>query len=218
MPRKKKLSSEQVLKAVHRLLTERGHPPTVEELRSELGLGSTRTAFRYLQDLESEGHIERWSGARGIKIARRLSAGHEMVQVPILGEAPAGPLMVAEENRDGWVSLSKSAVRPAGAPVFLLRVRGDSMNRATVRGKTIENGDLVLVRQQAHADDSDIIVALIDGQATIKQFKAGSDYVVLSPNSSNRTHQQFIVTDDFEVQGIVIDVLKRGQELITDNN
>ena len=218
MPIRKKLSTEQVLNALHRLVVKHGHPPTVEELRLALKLGSTRTAFRYLQDLESEGHIQRWGGARGMRITRRPSVGLEMISVPIVGEAPAGPLMVAEENREGGVSISKSAVRPQGARVFLLRVRGDSMNRAAVRGKTIESTDLVLVRQQTHATDGEIVVALIDGQATIKRLKMGSDYVVLRPDSSNREHRPFVVTDDFQVQGVVIDVLKRGQEIITQDN
>lgn len=218
MPRKRKISNEQVLKAVERLVAEHGHPPTIEELRAALKLGSTRTAFRYLQELENEGHIQRWSGARGMKVSRGTSADPRTIRVPIVGEAPAGPMMIAEENWEGWVSLSKSAARPFRAPVFLLRVRGDSMNRARVRGKTIESGDLVLVRQQAVANDDDIVVALIDGQATIKHFRKGLDYVVLSPDSTNKSHRPFVVTDDFQVQGIVVDVLKRGEELITGIN
>lgn len=194
-------------------MAERGHPPTVEELRSALKLGSTRTAFRYLQELENEGLIERWSGARGMRVSRRSSGGVRTVRVPIVGEAPAGPLMLAEENREGWVSLSETAVRPPGSVVFLLRVRGDSMNQALVRGKTIENGDLILVRQQAVADDGDVVVALMDGQATIKHLKIGPDYVVLRPSSSNESHHPFVVTDDFQVQGVVVDVFKQADEI-----
>lgn len=216
MARKRKVASDVVLKTVERLLAERGHPPTVEELRAALKLGSTRTALRYLQELENEGHIQRWSGARGIKMSRRASAGPRTVQVPVVGEAPAGPLMIAEENWEGWVSLSETATRPASARFFLLRVRGDSMNRARVRGKTIENGDLVLVRQQSSANDGEIVVTLIDGQATIKHFRRGPNYVVLSPNSSNKSHRPFVVTDEFQIQGVVIDVFKRGQELIAE--
>lgn len=90
------------------------------------------------------------------------------------------------------------------------------MNRASVHGKKIENGDLVLIRQQPDASDGAIVVALIDGQATIKRVRHGSDYVVLSPDSSNKNHRPFVVTDDLQIQGVVIDVLKRGERLIAE--
>src|SRR5215468_3701553 len=72
--------------------------------------------------------------------------------VPIVGEAPAGRLMPAEENILGQVQMPKEFLQPQSAKFFLLRVRGDSINRAKIEGQTIGDGDLVLVRQQERAD------------------------------------------------------------------
>jgi repressor LexA len=174
--------------------------------------------LRYLQQLEETGIIERWSGARGIRLARSPSQLHSgtgvIVDVPIVGEAPAGPLLDAEENCMGLVHIARS--RPTSDRLFLLRVRGDSMNQAKINDRPIENGDLVLVRQTAVAQTGDIVVALIEGQATIKRLKLGPHYAVLRPESDNPAHAPFVVDGDFSIQGIVIDVLKGGEELIWD--
>ena len=88
------------------------------------------------------------------------------------------------------------------------------MNKATVAGEKIEDGDLVLVRQQATAHDGNIVVALIDGEATIKHFTRGSGYYVLKPNSTNAKHRPIIVDRDFQIQGAVVRVLKRGSVIM----
>ena len=214
MGRKPLLSTDQVLTAINRFTVERGMPPSIEELRELLKLGSTRTVLRYLNALEREGRIRRWRGARGIQPLRTPTKGVETVPVPLVGEAPAGPAMVAEENREGWVRLPKQFIRPQSARFFLLRVRGDSMNKASVEGGLIENGDLVLVRQQSTAQPADVIVAIIDGEATIKRLGKGPGYWILKPESNNRSHQPIVLNRDFLVQGIVFRVFKKGSELL----
>jgi repressor LexA len=208
MAPRRKVTSEAVLRALHRFQVEHGHPPTIEELRAELGLGSTRTALRYLQELQDEGRIDRWSGARGIKLTQPQPDARSTISVPLVGEAPAGSLMDAQENFLGSVQI----VRPAReqGKLFLLRVRGDSMNSAIVNDRKIEDGDLVLVRQTTHAHSGDVIVALVDGQATIKRLAIGSHYAVLKPDSTNTRHEPIIVSEALSIQGIVIDVIKEG--------
>ena len=149
MARPKLLTKEQVIDALSRWFIRNSVPPTVEELRRLLGVGSTRTVLRYLDALKEDGYIERWSGARGLRMRKGPTRGSlETRLVPIVGEAPAGQLMPAEENMLGQVQMPKEFLKPPSANFFLLRVRGDSMNRAKVEGQTIEDGDLVLVRQQ----------------------------------------------------------------------
>lgn len=217
MGRKRQLDKEQVLGAIHDWLVEYGVPPTVEELRAKLKVGSTRTISRYLQWLEVDGDIERWPGARGIKLLKGSNKGLETVPVPLVGEAPAGPLMVAEENVEGWFRLPKASLKPNSAKFFLLRVRGNSMNQATVEGKRIENGDIVVVRQQSTAEKGDIVVALIDGEATIKHFEPGHGYYVLRPKSSDPQHQPIIVDHGFSIAGVVCGILKKGAELLPED-
>ena len=205
----RKVSAAAVAEAIARLLAETGQPPTIEELREALDVGSTRTVLRYLLELEEAGVIERWAGARGLRLIRQPGIGDQTIEVPLLGEAPAGALMDAIENRLGSVRIA----RPRGdrEQLFLLRVRGDSMNQAEVSGRLIEDGDLVLVRRASAANPGDIIVALVDGQATIKRLKLGPHYVVLRPQSSNPAHTPIIIEGEIAIQGVVIDVIKQGE-------
>jgi repressor LexA len=210
MSRPKLLTKEQVVDALNRWFIRNSVPPTIEELRRLLNVGSTRTVLRYLDALQEDGYIDRWSGARGLRIRRGQSAGLETQLVPIVGEAPAGQLMPAEENMLGQVQMPKDFLKPPTANFFLLRVRGDSMNRAKIEGQTIEDRDLVLVRQQERADPGKIVVALVDGEATIKKLTKAPGYYVLQPESTNPKNRPIIVAQDFRVQGIVCRVFKKG--------
>jgi repressor LexA len=214
MGRKKLLTEQQVLDAINRWQLEKGVPPTIEELRRTLKLGSTRTVLRYLRWLEERGTIERWVGARGLRTLKALGRGTETRPVALVGEVPAGPTMIAEENHEGWIRLPKELLKPTGSRFFLLRIRGDSMNRVKVEGDKIENGDVVLVRQQAVANSGDVVVALVDGEATVKRLVRGPNYTVLKPESTNPKHQPIVVRSGFQVQGVVRRVLKRGSEFL----
>jgi repressor LexA len=214
MARPKLVTKEQVFDTLSRWFIRSSVPPTVEELRRLLGVGSTRTVLRYLDALKEEGYIERWPGARGLRMRKAPTAGLETRLVPIIGEAPAGQLMPAEENMLGQVQMPKEFLKPARAKFFLLRVRGDSMNRAKVEGQTIDDGDLVLVRQQDRTDPGKIVVALVDGEATIKKLVKGPSYYVLQPKSANPKHRPIIVAQDFQIQGVVCKLFKQGGDLL----
>lgn len=214
MARPKLVTKEEVMDALSRWFIRNNVPPTVEELRRLLGVGSTRTVLRYLDALKEEGYIDRWSGARGLRMRKGPAARLETRLIPIVGEAPAGQLMPAEENILGQVQVPKEFLKPSNSNFFFLRVRGDSMNRAKVDGQTIEDGDLVLVRQQDRADPGKIVVALIDGEATIKTLVKGPGYYILKPESANPKHRPIIVAQAFRVQGIVCRVFKKGGELL----
>jgi repressor LexA len=215
MSRPKLLNKDQVVDALNRWFIRNSVPPTIEELRRLLGVGSTRTVLRYLNALKEEGYIDRWSGARGLRMRRRQTARSlETRLVPIVGEAPAGQLMPAEENMLGQVQIPKDFLKPPNAKFFLLRVRGDSMNRSKIEGQSIEDGDLVLVRQQERADPGKIIVALVDGEATIKKLVKGPGYYVLQPESTSPKQRPIIVAKDFRVQGVVRRVFKQGAEIL----
>ena len=218
MGRKKLLTKEVVLRAINQWLIKTGAPPTIEELRNSLGVGSTRTVLRYLKCLEENGDIERWAGARGLRPLRTSNKGLETRAVPLVGVAPAGPFMLAEENLEGWVRLPKEFLRPPTVKFFLLHVRGDSMNRAKVNGILIEDGDLVLVRQQQSADPGAVVVAVVDGEATIKRLERGHGYYVLKPESTNPDHRPIIAIRNLTIAGIVSFVLKKGSEHINIEN
>ena len=125
----------------------------------------------------------------------------ETVSVPILGSAPCGMPLMAEENIESHVKVSvKLAKRPHRH--YILRAVGDSMDRAG-----ITDGDLVLVRFQPIAEENQIVIALIDGEATIKKLTRSKNSVILEPFSSNPEHQQIVLERDFQIQGVVIQAL-----------
>jgi len=214
MGRKPLFTVEHVASAIQEWVAHHGVAPTVEELRRLLRAGSTRTVWRYLRLLETEGYIERWPGARGLRSLKAVEGGTRTRAVPLVGEAPAGPRMLAEENREGWVRLPEDMFARHSGRFFLLRVRGDSMNRARLPGGKIEDKDLVLVREQPAANPGEIVVALIDGEATIKRLVQAPGYSVLRPESTNPRHEPIVVTGDAAIQGVVRRVLKRGSLIL----
>ena len=203
-----------MLRAISYGMAHRGMAPTIEELRQALGVGSTNTVLRCLRELEDDGYIERWPGARGIKLLKGVESDLTTRPIPLVGTVPAGPLMFAEENMEAWIRLQESVLTPSTAEFFLLRVRGNSMNQAEIRGDKIEDGDLVLVRQQAQADPGQIVVVVIDGEATVKRLAIGPDYWVLKPESTCASHQPIVLNREAIIQGVVCLVLKRGSEIL----
>jgi repressor LexA len=152
---------EEVLELVLEALETRGYPPSVREICDALGLSSTRGAQRHLEALEKKGFISRTSGARAIRVHDALRGA--AAYLPLVGEVPAGPLRHASEEVEEWLPVP---ARWGGEGRFLLRVRGDSMV-----GDGIHDGDLVVVDPVPAADDGEIVVALVDGEATVKRLR-----------------------------------------------
>ena len=166
-----------------------------------MGLKSPRSVAQYFDVLEEGGYIQRGKGARNIKIIKSPydnSDSVKTIKVPILGYVPCGTPFLAEENIERSVVVSEKIAKPP-YKYFMLRAVGNSMNKAGMN-----NGDLVLVRQQMTANNGDIVVALIDDEATIKQLRLHKDYVTLEPNSTNPDHCPIVLERDFRIQGVVV--------------
>jgi repressor LexA len=202
-----------VLRVLQDWIVAHGEPPTIRELARALKVKSTRTAVRYLRLLEEDGSLER-RGSRGVLLHRVPTQQEETVSVPLVGVVAAGALAVADQNIEAWIRLPKTLAKPGGGKLFLLRVRGNSMNLATLGKERIENGDLVLVRQQATPEVGAIVVATVDGEATLKRYVQGPGYGILKPESTEKHHQQVVVKPGFRIQGVVQAILKRGSELL----
>lgn len=146
--------------------------------------------------------IERRSSSR--RLPRLLRSGFETAQtidIPLVGCAPCGSPLLAEQNLLGSVPVPASAVQ-SGRTYFLLEAKGDSMTEAG-----IEDGCLVLVRQQDVAENKDIVVALVDEEATIKELQRTRDRVLLIPRSRNSSHRTIELRNDFRVQGVAVATL-----------
>jgi len=194
------------LEQLHAFITREGAPPTVREMQAIGGFRSPRSVAQYLEVLERAGYVRRGRGARNVRVVREppprgTDDRAKTIDVPIVGHVPAGAAVLATENLEGHAKVGLSLARP-GYTYFLLRVHGNSMDLAG-----IDDGDLVLVRQQATARSGDVVVALIDNEVTVKRLHLGSDVAVLKPESTCTTHRPIIVDAEFRIQGLVIAAL-----------
>jgi len=160
---------EEVLAFILESLRRRGYPPSLREICEAFGLTSTRGALRHLEALERKGFITRAPGARAIQVRDALRGA--AAYLPLVGEVPAGPLRYASEEVEEWVPVPSHW---GGEGRFLLLVRGDSMI-----GDGIHAGDLVVVDPRAAAEDGELVVALVDEEATVKRLRRLKDAVEL---------------------------------------
>jgi repressor LexA len=196
----------QALRLIRNSIIYRSKSPSIRELQEGLGYSSPRSAALILEALIKSGRVERRpDGSLRILIDLADEDSHaRTINVPLLGAAACGIPMLAEENFEAMIPVSVKLARPPYR-YFLLRAKGDSMDRAN-----ISDGDLVLVRQQTSAENGDIVVALIDDEATIKEFWRASSTVLLKPNSNSREHQPIILSNNFQIQGVVITAIPRA--------
>jgi repressor LexA len=122
----------------------------------------------------------------------------QTVNVPIVGTIAAGKPIFAEQNIEGNINISTDLAKP-GFKYFVLHVKGDSMDQASLK-----DGDFALVRQQSMAEEGDKVVALINDEATVKEFHREKGIVILKPRSTNAEHKLMILTEDFQIQGVII--------------
>lgn len=180
--------------------------PTLREINEITEKSSPRSAVLVLERLEKAGLLRR--AGRKIRLTSpslESNSSVSTVGVSLVGSIAAGAPMLAEENIEAVIPVSTALARP-GSTYFLLRVVGTSMNEAKVGGVKIEDGSIVLVRQQESADDGDIIVALIDDSATVKVLERKNGMIILRPKSSD-PHMPIVLTNNCIVQGVVVGVL-----------
>lgn len=191
---------ERILEFIINELRTRGYPPSVREICRAVGLRSSSTVHAHLSQLEKKGYIRRDpSKPRAIEVLIRNQDKEKTIQVPIVGRVTAGEPILAVENLEGTLTLPQNFVGPGEA--FLLRVHGDSMTEAGIL-----DGDLVLVRRQETAENGDIVVALLDDEATVKRFFREKGFIRLQPEN---LHLEPIIAREVRILGKVIGVLRR---------
>ncbi|NND84392.1 MAG: transcriptional repressor LexA [Acidimicrobiia bacterium] len=196
---------QEVLDYIRSMVQSRGYPPSVREIGEALGLSSPSTVHSHLSSLVRFGYLRRDpSKPRAIEVvddtpATALLTGPTR-EVPLVGHIAAGSPILAEEDVEDVMALPEQLV--GGGPVFMLRVRGDSMVDAGIL-----DGDLVVVRRQPTAENGEIIAALVDGEeATVKHLERRNDAIVLHP--ANARYEPMVFTDGVEVLGKVVSVLR----------
>ena len=150
-----------------------GIPPSVREICAATGLKSTSTVHAHLKALENLGYISRDAG---LNRAIHIEGCEQTAQVPILGKVTAGLPILAVEEIQGYLPITASQQR--GRELFALTVQGESMKNAGIL-----DGDYVVVERTPTARDGDIVVALIEDEATVKRLDRETDCVRLQPEN-----------------------------------
>jgi repressor LexA len=166
---------QQVLNFITCHIDNNGYPPSQREIAAHLQVSGTLPVSKHLIALEKKGYIKRDAVNRGIALTTSLSRSSSL---PIVGIVRAGHLSPAIEDIQGYFSVDQGAVK--GRDCFFLRVSGDSM-----LGAGIFDGDLALVRPQPVAVNKDTVVAMVDGEATLKWFYKEQDHIRLQPANPN---------------------------------
>lgn len=188
------------LRAVRDHIAEHQIAPTREELRRALRWKSVSTVTLYLKRLVDKGrlHVIPHS-SRGIRL---LDERPESGDIPIVGRVTAGTPLLSEKNLEATVPAATAATLFRTKPDFFLRVQGESM-----AGAEIHDGDLVAVRKACDARNGDIVVASVDGEATLKRLSRDNGHFALVPEHPDYQPIQ-LRGERFEIQGIVIGSLR----------
>jgi repressor LexA len=192
---------KEIFDFIRRYAARYGYPPTVREIGKAVGLHSSSTVHAHLANLEKVGLLRRDpTKPRAIELlvdrAKRVMRGPGL---PLLGHVAAGEPILAEENIEEYVQVPSAIGGEQGD--YILRVKGDSM-----RDAGILEGDYVVVSEADDADNGEIVVALIEDEATVKRFYREKDRVRLQP--ANKAYKP-IRTRDAKVLGRVIGVYRR---------
>jgi len=194
------------LKFIRESVARQGIPPTIREIGRHLNYKSSNSASRIIDKLFKAGHIHKRPNGR-IQLTELVDADKskiETVDVPIVGTAPCGEPLLAEQNIEGYVPVSIKLAKP-GHQYFILKTTGTSMN------KIIPENSFVLVKQQPAPDhNGQNVVALIDGEATIKSIYQDKGIIILKPKSTDKEKLPILVEEDFVIQGVIANILPKN--------
>jgi repressor LexA len=211
---------QMVLDFIRQSISDRGYPPTLREIGARMGIRSTNGVNDHLRALERKGYLTREdmksralrpTSLAGPPLASSenaqtsLALDDDMLEIPIVGRVAAGLPLLAEEHIIDTVRVDRGLLR-GGREVFGLKVTGDSMIDAGIL-----SGDYIFVRKQLTASRGDIVVALINDEATVKYYYPEKEYVRFQP--ANKTMAPILVrASDFRATmllGIVVGVFRR---------
>ncbi len=188
-------------------IRSRNTPPTIRDIMEKFRINSTNGVRTTLAALEKKGHIRRHARlSRGIELvdyAEPFAQG-QLREIPLLGRVAAGEPILATGNVESTLQIDQSLITASGN-VFALRVHGESMLNAGIL-----DGDIVMARQQNDAECNDIVVALIDNEATVKRYAPESDVIRLLPE--NDAFEPIVVsreTTNFSIAGKVVGLTRQ---------
>lgn len=182
-------------------LKEKGYPPSVREICKAVNLRSTSTVYNHLIHLEENGKIRRdKTKPRAIEIINKMKPAGEMINIPVVGRVTAGLPILAVENIEDYFSMPINYVK-SDKELFMLNVSGQSMIEAGIL-----NGDLAILEKTSSAVNGDIVVALIENEATIKRFFKEKDRIRLQPENST---MEPIYVKDCSILGKLVGIYRQ---------
>lgn len=189
-----------ILAYIEKATLQKGYPPSVREICEATGLKSTSTVHGHLIRLEKKGLLYRDSmKPRAISVpADHQAYRADLVQVPVVGRVTAGIPITATENIEDYISLPQAMI--GSGDHFILSVRGESMIEAGIL-----DGDYVIVRKQSTADNGDIVIAMIDDEATVKRFYKENGVFRLQPENSA---MEPIIVPELTILGKVVSLYR----------
>ena len=174
------------------------HPPSYEEIMASLGFGSLGTVNWYVKTLEEAGYISRVKGPNGkraLMLINNEQTTTTSARLPLLGLIAAGEPIEALENPE-MVDVPSSLLHPDN---YVLQVKGDSMIQ-----ENIYDGDFIIAKKTATARSGQIVVAIINGEATLKCYVPQSDYIELHPRNPDFPIIKIDSKDDFHINGVLL--------------
>ena len=191
---------KKVLEYIKKQIKDTGYPPSVREICAALGFKSTSSAHQYIWRLAEKGYIDKGDlKTRAIRVVGTEST----ISVPIVGKVAAGEPILATENIEDYMSIGESFFTKDALQNdnFILKVQGESMIEAG-----INDGDYIIVTKQSTARNGQIVVAMIEGEATVKTFYKEDGYIRLQPENSTMDP---IVVKDCQILGKVIGLFRK---------
>src|SRR3989338_3962391 len=214
---------KKILDFVKKYTSKHEFAPSLKEIGKHIGAHSPATVHQHLAALVEKGFLEREKNQKrsmtiqpteSIESPYGNTVGLDSISLPIVGSANCGPADIfAEENIEGYLKISKSLLNRRDG-LFVIRASGDSMNNADFFGKTIDDGDFIIIDSLARdAQHGDYVLSIIDGCANLKKFIIDrNDQKMLVSESKSQKHYKPIFlhdSDDFMINGKIISVIKK---------
>ena len=181
-------------------IREKGYPPSIREICAALNFKSTSSVHQYIARLAEKGYSDKGDlKTRAIKIV----GDEPTISIPIVGKVAAGEPILAQENIEDYFSIGESFFSQSDLKneTFVLKVQGESMINAG-----INNGDYIIVSKENTARNGQIVVAMIDGNATVKTFYKEKDHVRLQPENDT---MEPIIVKDVQIVGKVVGLFRK---------
>jgi len=176
------------------------YQPTIRELCDMMGVRSPSTVFYYLEKLEAQGRIKKSNNkSRAIELVEHKSSNQKMTKIPLIGDVAAGTPILAFENYEDMYELSDNLFNSSN--LFMLTIKGSSMIKAGIL-----DGDKVVINKQSNATNGEIVVAMINGSATVKRYYKEADTIRLQPENDT---MQPIYSKDVVILGKVVGLIRK---------